>query len=126
MTSTLPRRLGALAVALVLGVAIAPASAALADAPQAPYVSASLFSSTITIGTNESTAGKTSALVLSGCCKGQLPDRVTVKVDASGAAGVLVVAVSGGPCTVSGAVTTCEADSVRADDPTGASSRSAA
>jgi len=109
MTRALPRRLGALAVALVLGAAIAPASAAFADTPQEPYAGANLATQSITIGTNESTAGKTSALNVSGCCTGQqMPDRVTVKVDASGAAGVLVVAVSGGTCTVSGPVTTCD------------------
>ena len=123
MTSTLPRRLGALAVALVLGVAIAPASAALADDMTAPFVNASLASLTITIGTNESTAGKTSAVELTGCCKGQLPDRVTVQLDVSGAAGVLVVAVFGAPCTASGPVTTCEVDPGGSYDPQGAGFR---
>ncbi|MGC9669023.1 hypothetical protein ACNTMW_21000 [Planosporangium sp. 12N6] len=100
------RRMGLLATSVATIVAAGWATPASA-APE-PYAAAYLSARAIAIGVDESTRGKTARVDVWGCCTGDLPARASVKIDATAAADVLVVAVKGDHCSVSGRVTTCD------------------
>lgn len=77
--------------------------------PATPSASANLDVLEIPIGVDESTAGKVVALdVFENSPPPVRPDVISIEVDGSTAAGVLVVSVSGPDCLATGQVTTCE------------------
>lgn len=92
--------------AVVLGTAL---SAPAAAQPGTPVLSTNIEVYDIAIGVDESSDGMLVALDLyENIDLSDRPDTVTVEVDTSPAAGVLVVGVNGPGCATTGMVTTCE------------------